>query len=207
MLICGISLRCRYGGETHEAPPSVGEALVNSAVPIASSAPAPAPGRSLTLEPLGAQTVLFPGPPSVPPVAAAEPSQAAFAYAPSPAAAYHAGFYAGIQAAQAALAVTPSASTPAEPAAASAHALAIAPTLAHAVASPPAPQSAEHVRPQSFAQAPQRGAYGMYGAYGAYTGRGVEARGSSFAHAPVVREYPLEGLPTPVAAPGPSRGH
>ena len=203
MLICGISLRCRYGGETHEAPPSVSEALDVSAVPIASSAPAPAPGSSLTLEPLGAQTVLFPGPPSVPPVAAAEPSQAAFAYAPSPAAAYHAGYYAGIQAAQAALAATPSASTPAEPAAASAH----APTLAHAVASPPAPKSAEHVRPQSFAQAPQRGAYGMYGAYGAYSGRGVEARGSSFAHAPVVREYPLEGLPTPVAAPGPSRGH
>lgn len=122
------------------------------------------------------------------------------------AAAYHAGFYAGLQAAHTALAAASSTPAQAPSEAATSAATpppAVALAAAPAIARPPAWQSTEEPRQQSPAQAPLQGFYGSYGVYaaGAHASQGVE-----FAHAPVAREYPAEGIPAPVAAPGPGDG-
>ncbi|CAL8462265.1 g1796 [Coccomyxa elongata] len=175
----------RYGGGERMQP----------ALPVRPSVPAPAPGRSLSLHPLGALAVLAPVPAPVEP-ATAEPNEA-------PNAAYHAGYYAGLQAAQAALAATGSAPAPA-PGKAATSAASVALAAAHApLGALPAPQPAKESREQSSAQAPLQGVYGSYGGYAA---RAPAAQGTDFAHAPVVREYPAEGMPAPVTAPMPSEG-
>lgn len=129
------------------------------------------------------------------------------AYAPSPAAAYHAGYYAGLQAAQAALKAALNSPAAAAPLSISASpGFAPAPTTFPA-AGPTATRDGSEAAPQPAggvrAAAPYRG---VYGAYGGYSAAAVEPRKGSFAHAPVVREYPLGGLPTPAAAPAPERG-
>ncbi|BDA46125.1 hypothetical protein COCOBI_08-2170 [Coccomyxa sp. Obi] len=194
----------RYGGGEGTQPVS----------PARPSVPAPAPGRSLSLQPLGAQTVLAPVPAPMAPAttepnevpnanapsmgpAAREPYQAALTYAPSPAGttAYHAGYYAGLQAAHSALAAARTAPAPA-PSEAATSAATLAHAAAHApLASPPAPRTAKEPRQQTSAQAPLQG---IYGSYGVYAARAPASQGAEFAHAPVVRECPAEGIPAPV---------